>query len=243
MNCKQIHILGIDIGSTTVKIAILDSENEVLFQTTTSFVNIQKHYPTVLTHFTNSVQFRFLLSLYGGLTRKHLEFLCTGGHCINSSARLCTADWCGDWARRWGCKSSILKVECRTAYERSLCRAQVLYWPNGFLQTDVPSGLNEYAKNYKALYSSRPSLCICQIRWPAFITKERPKKIFTLLFSGCRKPDNQRTCMWKPIRGHVAFLGDHFIRTTRNLYPYFKIRWRTHYRLHHSHLFAAIGSA
>ena len=31
MNPKELHTLGIDIGSTTVKIAILDEENEVLF--------------------------------------------------------------------------------------------------------------------------------------------------------------------------------------------------------------------
>ena len=31
MNSKELYTLGIDIGSTTVKIAILDNENEVLF--------------------------------------------------------------------------------------------------------------------------------------------------------------------------------------------------------------------
>ena len=31
MNRNEIYTLGIDIGSTTVKIAILDSANEVLF--------------------------------------------------------------------------------------------------------------------------------------------------------------------------------------------------------------------
>lgn len=29
--CKMQYTLGIDIGSTTVKIAILDSENRILF--------------------------------------------------------------------------------------------------------------------------------------------------------------------------------------------------------------------
>ena len=50
MNLNKLHTLGIDIGSTTVKIAILDSENEVLFS------DYERH-------FANSVQFRFLLSL------------------------------------------------------------------------------------------------------------------------------------------------------------------------------------
>ena len=65
MNLNKLHTLGIDIGSTTVKIAILDSENEVLFQTTNVILQtFRKHYPTCSDgHFTNSVQFRFLLSL------------------------------------------------------------------------------------------------------------------------------------------------------------------------------------
>ena len=43
MNLKELHTLGIDIGSTTVKIAILDEENEVLFSDyERHFANIQE---------------------------------------------------------------------------------------------------------------------------------------------------------------------------------------------------------
>ena len=64
MNLNKLHTLGIDIGSTTVKIAILDSENEVLFSDyERHFANIQETLSDLLGHFTNSVQFRFLLSL------------------------------------------------------------------------------------------------------------------------------------------------------------------------------------
>ena len=38
MNPKELHTLGIDIGSTTVKIAILDEENDVLFS------DYERHY-------------------------------------------------------------------------------------------------------------------------------------------------------------------------------------------------------
>ena len=34
MNQKELYTLGIDIGSTTVKIAILDENNEVVFSLT-----------------------------------------------------------------------------------------------------------------------------------------------------------------------------------------------------------------
>ena len=43
MNRNEIYTLGIDIGSTTVKIAILDSANEVLFSSyERHFANIQE---------------------------------------------------------------------------------------------------------------------------------------------------------------------------------------------------------
>lgn len=43
MNSKELYTLGIDIGSTTVKIAILDNENEVLFSDyERHFANIQE---------------------------------------------------------------------------------------------------------------------------------------------------------------------------------------------------------
>ena len=51
MNAKNLHTLGIDIGSTTVKIAILNDENEVLFSDyERHFANIQE---TAITSWTN----------------------------------------------------------------------------------------------------------------------------------------------------------------------------------------------
>ena len=43
MSDKQLHKLGIDIGSTTVKIAILDSQDNILFSDyERHFANIQE---------------------------------------------------------------------------------------------------------------------------------------------------------------------------------------------------------
>ena len=41
MNLSELHTLGIDIGSTTVKIAVLDNENEVLFS------DYERHYANI----------------------------------------------------------------------------------------------------------------------------------------------------------------------------------------------------
>ena len=49
MNAKNLHTLGIDIGSTTVKIAILNDENEVLFSDyERHFANIQETLSSLL---------------------------------------------------------------------------------------------------------------------------------------------------------------------------------------------------
>ena len=43
MNLNELHTLGIDIGSTTVKIAVLNTDNEVLFSDyERHFANIQE---------------------------------------------------------------------------------------------------------------------------------------------------------------------------------------------------------
>ena len=40
MSLKELHTLGIDIGSTTVKIAVLNAENEVLFSDSVSYTHL-----------------------------------------------------------------------------------------------------------------------------------------------------------------------------------------------------------
>ena len=64
MNAKNLHTLGIDIGSTTVKIAILNDENEVLFSDyERHFANIRRRFPICsAVRFISLDQSRFLLS-------------------------------------------------------------------------------------------------------------------------------------------------------------------------------------
>ena len=66
------------------------------------------------------------------------------------------------------------------------------------LQTDA-SGLNEYAKNYKALYSiaARCGVFAKSDIQPLINEGASKEDLAASTFSGCRKPDNQRTCMWK----------------------------------------------
>ena len=62
MNQTELQTLGIDIGSTTVKIAVLDSNNDVLFSDyERHFANIQETFLICLVVLsTSSVRSRYL---------------------------------------------------------------------------------------------------------------------------------------------------------------------------------------
>ena len=77
MNSKELYTLGIDIGSTTVKIAILDNENEVLFSDyERHFANIQETLSDLLgraIYKLGPIQVSPVITGSGGLTlAKHL---------------------------------------------------------------------------------------------------------------------------------------------------------------------------
>ena len=57
MSDKQLHKLGIDIGSTTVKIAILDSQDNILFS------DYERHFANIQETLANWGIFLFLLLL------------------------------------------------------------------------------------------------------------------------------------------------------------------------------------
>lgn len=76
--------------------------------------------------------------------------------------------------------------------------------------------------------------------------KVLPERTYLLLFSGSRKPDHQWSCLWKPIRGHVAFLGGplHFLSELKEAFiRTLKLDDEHIIAPENSHLFAAIGSA
>ena len=78
MNRNEIYTLGIDIGSTTVKIAILDSANEVLFSSyERHFANIQETLSDLLGRAAEklvSIHVSPVITGSGGLTlANHLE--------------------------------------------------------------------------------------------------------------------------------------------------------------------------
>ena len=78
MSDKQLHKLGIDIGSTTVKIAILDSQDNILFSDyERHFANIQETLASLIAKASNELgdlSVSPVITGSGGLTlAKHLE--------------------------------------------------------------------------------------------------------------------------------------------------------------------------
>ena len=154
------YTLGIDIGSTTVKIAILDSNHMVLFSDyERHYANIQETVALLLKRAYNALgelSLSPVITGSGGLTlSKHLEI-----PFVQEVVAVSTA--LTDYA-----------PQTDVAIELGGEDAKIIYFTNGIdqrmngicaggtgsfidqmatlLQTDA-SGLNEYAKNYKAIY-------------------------------------------------------------------------------------------
>ena len=250
------YSLGIDIGSTTVKIAILDESGAILFS------DYERHFANIQATLANLIQKAVdqlgnldvspMITGSGGLTiSKHLDIPFTQEVVAVSTALQ-------DFA-----------PQTDVAIELGGEDAKIIYFTNGIeqrmngicaggtgsfidqmaslLKTDA-SGLNEYAKSYQAIY---PIAARCGV----FAKSD----IQPLINEGASKPDlaasifqavvNQTIsglACGKPIRGNVAFLGGplHFLTELKAAF----IRTLNLTGDHiiapeHSHLFAAIGSA
>ena len=115
------------------------------------------------------------------------------------------------------------------------------------LQTDAP-GLNEYAKNYKALYpiAARCGVFAKTDIQPLINEGATKEDLAASIFQAVVNQTISGLACGKPIRGHVAFLGGplHFLSELKTAF----IRTLNLDEEHtivpeNSHLFAAIGSA
>lgn len=250
------YSLGIDIGSTTVKVAILDEKGKLLFSDyERHFANIQSTLAKLLTKAEGelgNLKVSPVITGSGGLTiSKHLDIPFTQEVVAVSTALQSYAP------------------QTDVAIELGGEDAKIIYFTNGIeqrmngicaggtgsfidqmaslLKTDA-MGLNEYAKNYQAIY---PIAARCGV----FAKSD----IQPLINEGASKPDlavsifqavvNQTIsglACGKPIRGNVAFLGGplHFLTELKNAFiRTLNLTPEQTIAPEHSHLFAAIGSA
>lgn len=248
--------LGIDIGSTTVKVALIDSDNKVLFADyERHFANIQSTLANLINKAIAALGDQTVLPVMtgsGGLTiagKMNISFV---QEVVAVSSAL-----------------SYYSPKTDVAIELGGEDAKIIYFTGGIeqrmngicaggtgsfidqmaslLKCDA-SGLNEYAKSYHEIY---PIAARCGV----FAKTD----IQPLINEGATKPDlaasifqavvNQTIsglACGKPIRGNVAFLGGplHFLTELRAAFiRTLRLTPEQVYAPEHSHLFAAIGSA
>ena len=159
---NDIYTLGIDIGSTTVKIAVLDQDNEVLFSDyERHFANIQETLSDLLgraIHKLGAIHVSPVITGSGGLTlAKHLGVPFVQEVIAVSTALQDYAPQTDVAIELGGEDAKIIYFEGGNIEQRmnGVCAGgtgSFIDQMASLLQTDA-SGLNEYAKNYKALYT------------------------------------------------------------------------------------------
>lgn len=248
--------LGIDIGSTTVKIAILNPSNKLLFSDyQRHYANIQETLASIL---ANAKEKLGNLSLYPVITG-------SGGFSLSSHLGIpfvqevvAVATSMADYAPNTDVAIELGGEDAKIIYftggleqrMNGICAGgtgSFIDQMASLLKTDS-SGLNEYAKDYKVIY---PIAARCGV----FAKSD----IQPLINEGATKPDlaasifqavvNQTIsglACGKPICGNVAFLGGplHFLTELKNAFiRTLKLTEEQIIAPEHSHLFAAMGAA
>lgn len=249
--------LGIDIGSTTVKIAILDHTHKILFS------DYERHYANIRETLAGLLE-----KAYGQLGNLTLYPMITG------SGGLTLANCLGvPFTQEVIAVASALKElapKTDVAIELGGEDAKIIYFEGGnveqrmngicaggtgsfidqmasLIQTDA-SGLNEYAKHYKSLYSiaARCGVFAKTDIQPLINEGATKEDLAASIFQAVVNQTISGLACGKPIRGHVAFLGGplHFLSELKAAF----IRTLNLDEEHvtdtaNSHLFAAIGSA
>ena len=257
MNSKELYTLGIDIGSTTVKIAILDNENEVLFSDyERHFANIQETLSDLLgraIYKLGPIQVSPVITGSGGLTlAKHLGVPFVQEVIAVSTALQDYAPQTDVAIELGGEDAKIIYFEGGNVEQRmnGVCAGgtgSFIDQMASLLQTDA-SGLNEYAKNYKALYSiaARCGVFAKTDIQPLINDGAAREDLAASIFQAVVNQTISGLACGKPIRGHVAFLGGplHFLSELKEAFiRTLKLDDEHIIAPNHSHLFAAIGSA
>ncbi len=254
---KNFYTLGIDIGSTTVKIAILDSAHHILFS------DYQRHYANIRETLSSLLQ-----DAYAKLGDIALHPMITG------SGGLTLANHLGvPFVQEViAVSTSLQELAPKTdvAIELGGEDAKIIYFEGGnveqrmngicaggtgsfidqmasLIQTDA-SGLNEYAKNYHSLYTiaARCGVFAKTDIQPLINEGATKEDLSASIFQAVVNQTISGLACGKPIRGHVAFLGGplHFLSELKTAFiRTLKLDEEHVIDTANSHLFAAIGSA
>ena len=257
MSKQNRYTLGIDIGSTTVKIALLDEQNDVLFSDyERHFANIQETLSDLLgraIYKLGPIQVSPVITGSGGLTlAKHLDVPFVQEVIAVSTALQDYAPQTDVAIELGGEDAKIIYFEGGNVEQRmnGICAGgtgSFIDQMASLLQTDA-TGLNEYAKDYKALYTiaARCGVFAKTDIQPLINEGATKEDLSASIFQAVVNQTISGLACGKPIRGHVAFLGGplHFLSELRAAFVRtLKLDDEHTIFPHRSHLFAAIGSA
>ncbi len=251
------YTLGIDIGSTTVKIALLDKDKNIVFSDyKRHFANIQETLADLLHEASDkcgNVTLHPVITGSGGLTlAKHLEVPFVQEVVAVATSLKALAPKTDVAIELGGEDAKIIYFEDGNVEQRmnGICAGgtgSFIDQMASLLQTDA-TGLNEYAKNYNSLYTiaARCGVFAKSDIQPLINEGATKEDLSASIFQAVVNQTISGLACGKPIRGHVAFLGGplHFLDQLKAAFIRTLNLDEEHtIELDNSHLFAAIGSA
>ena len=251
------YTLGIDIGSTTVKIAILDEAHTLLFADyERHFANIKETLHSLLLKASGklgNITLHPVITGSGGLTlANHLEVPFVQEVIAVSTSLQEFAPKTDVAIELGGEDAKIIYFEGGNVEQRmnGICAGgtgSFIDQMASLLQTDA-TGLNEYAKNYNSLYTiaARCGVFAKTDIQPLINDGATKEDLSASIFQAVVNQTISGLACGKPIRGHVAFLGGplHFLSELKTAFiRTLKLDEEHTIELNHSHLFAAMGSA
>ena len=254
---EMLYRLGIDIGSTTVKIAVIDQDNNILFSDyERHFANIRETLHALLDKAYQQLGNITLLPVItgsGGLTlAKHLEVPFVQEVLAVSTSLETFAPKTDVAIELGGEDAKIIYFEGGNVEQRmnGICAGgtgSFIDQMASLIQTDA-IGLNEYAKNYRSLYTiaARCGVFAKSDIQPLINDGATREDLAASIFQAVVNQTISGLACGKPIRGHVAFLGGplHFLSELKAAFiRTLKLDEEHIIDTDNSHLFAAIGSA
>lgn len=251
-----LNFLGIDIGSTTVKIAVIDSQHHILFSSyERHYANIQETLALLLRHAMEelgSMDLHPVITGSGGLTlSKHLNIPFVQEVVAVASALQ-------DYAPHTDVAIELGGEDAKIIYFTSgidqrmngICAGgtgSFIDQMASLLQTDA-AGLNEYARHYQAVYpiAARCGVFAKSDIQPLINEGATREDLAVSIFQAVVNQTISGLACGKPIRGNVAFLGGplHFLPELRQAFiRTLKLSTEQIIAPEHSHLFAAVGAA
>ena len=253
---KNLCNLGIDIGSTTVKVVIIDSKKNILFS------DYRRHYANIqetLADLINDAKGKLgeitlcpVITGSGGLSlSKHLDVQFVQEVVAVSTALFSVAPHTDVAIELGGEDAKIIYFKGGLEQRMNgICAGgtgSFIDQMADLLQTDA-TGLNEYAKNYKTIYpiAARCGVFAKTDIQPLINEGATREDLAASIFQAVVNQTISGLACGKPIRGNVAFLGGplHFLSELRQAFiRTLKLEGDQIIHPDNSHLFAALGAA